>query len=170
MSWTPTQNILDVTRITDNLFAYIEANYEAALIWANPTGNLPPVEKFYKSAVGRVTMVFPSLMLIDKANATSDEQDVLDGEFRLRFEFVIKGGDAEKLVSDAAYYAAALESMLINIESHTLCAAAKTEMFAARDSIETIFDQIGQDKVSASIYYQAFQTEITYRLRASAYL
>jgi len=169
MAWNPSTNIIDVTKITDNLFDYLEANQVDALEWANPDSSLKPIQKFYRSAVGRIMTIFPCLMLLDKANATDNSQDVLEGRFRLQFEGVIKGGDTEELVKNATFYAAALESMLAEVPSEVLTVGAKQITFARNDSLETEYDVISRNPGKANIYFQVFRTEVTYALRTSAY-
>ncbi len=170
MAWNPQTNIIDVTKITDNLFDYLEANQVDALEWANPDSSLQPIKKFYRSAVGRIMSVFPCLMLIEKANATDNSSDVLEGRFRLQFEGVIQGGDSEQLVKDATVYAAALESMISEVPSDVLCAGAKQTLFAFSNSFETEYDAISRSPGKANIYFQVFRTEVTYALQTSAYI
>lgn len=170
MAWEPKQNTLDVTQITENLFAYLEGNQADALEWAKPDGSLKPIEKFYRSTGGRAFPIYPKLMLVDKGNATEDNGDTLEGRFGLTFDVVIKGGDTEQLVQDATYYAAALESMLTNIPTATLIENARGVRTAFNDSLETRYDQMGQHETDKSIYFQRFRTEVVYRLIASAYI
>lgn len=164
--WTPKQNTFDVSRVVENLFDYLEEQQEDALIWADPERNLKPIAKFYPSAVGRVKTIFPSVSLLDKSLETDDSEDMLVGDLRLRFETVIQGGDSDALVKDAESYAAALDTMLANVSSETLCKGSKTpEMEAGNLTRDVRFFVISPG--TNNIYFQVFHTEVTYRLNAS---
>ena len=63
MAWTPAKNVIDLTKVVDNLLAYIKAHQVEALAWANlpSTEVLPPFpdEAIYSNASGRLSTIFP---------------------------------------------------------------------------------------------------------------
>lgn len=171
MGWTPTVKVLDLRHIANNLLAYIEANQADALEWAyeapaTATGFL----KFYKSAKGRLSTIFPCLMILEKGVA-NDLEDAITGVLTIKFEAVIAGADADTLADDAVKYGMALESMLANIPKATLGTADDESplinpMTGGLILLETEYDE------SSSLngtFFQVFQTKASYQLIARGY-
>lgn len=117
MAFEQTVSVINTTDIATDLLGYIADNQEEALARSTPDdyGALKPIQKFYNSAEGRATTVFPMLMIVEEAETGGDEEsDLSEAFYSIRFELRLTGGDGEQLVKDGKYYAHALKTMLNN--------------------------------------------------------
>ena len=74
MPYTPQFNTFDPRAFVDNLLTAIEDQQEDALAWvAGEDEPLPNIAKFYNSAAGRLTTVFPVLMVTNHSAAQKTE-------------------------------------------------------------------------------------------------
>lgn len=168
MSWQPTQQVIDVSPVIDNILAYIAANQGEANTWA--FGNTVDDLHLYPNVTGRTATKFPQLIVIAHRHrgeaGETDNGDVLMITLETLFEVAVSGKDHTQLVIDARKYAHALESMLANITTEDISADIS---HAYVESYETSFDEIGQGGKSASSWLQIFQTRCEFKLIASAY-
>lgn len=172
MTWNPKNNSIDVSKIIDNLFAFLEAEQTEALAFIKGADSidLPDWKKFYKSSAGRITTIFPLLMLIKREAATDFSSDVLSVGLRLTFEALIQGGNKDLIVLQADKYAAALESMLINVPPEVLTANVFNIVDSIESEIETEFDFLRGNRANKpTTFLQGFQTQITYILKGESY-
>lgn len=172
MAWTPTKNVVDLTKIVDNLLNYIEDEQTDALTWANGgTSGLDDFASFYTNASGRLYTKFPSLMVLgqqdDGEEAETDEGDVLVTTLDLIMEVTLSGPNADDLVLTTKVYDLALKSMLANIPAATLTADSKVATHAVIIQLGTKFDVL--NKLSAKVFIQVFQTEVIYKLITRAF-
>lgn len=168
MAWTPRNNIIDLDKITENLFAFITTNQADAILWANNNVALTAFAKLYPSARGRLSTVFPCLMLLKKNVATDFSGDMLQASISLIFEAQIQGGNVDDIVEKAEKYAKAVESMLINIPMATLTTGTFKPQTGDIENIETEYDLLRSNKGN-TVYLQIFQTQIEYSLYGAAF-
>ena len=167
MAWTPQKNVVDLTKIVDNLLAYIEQNDDAALLWANDNAEaLPEFAKLYSNASGRLGTIFPSIMVLTQADEGEESEwqggDVLLTGLQLTFEVTLTGSKADELVLTTKKYERALKSMLVNCPPATLYADSSI-VDAFMKQIGTKFDILRGQK-TANSYLQIFQTTVLYAL------
>lgn len=168
MSWEPTKQVIDLTKLIDNLLAYVEENDADALEWANGS-ELPEFEKFYTNASGRLQTIFPSLMVLTQEGNTELQGDILVMEYQIVLEGTVSGSDPNQLVADTKAYAKAVESILANIPSATLTQGSSPALAQANlVEIQTVLDII-QGRATPSAFLQIFQTRAKYNLYAQTY-
>lgn len=167
MSWAPTNQVVDLTTLIDNWLAYVEANCQDALEWAN--GGSPGLQEFqvlYSNLTGRLQTIFPQHMVIAQTVETDLAGDILIAGWQLVLETAIAGPDADELATNTKRYGRAIESMLSNIPSATLTANSSPTMHAALFELETRYDETQR---STPGFIQVFQTRAVFRLTQSAY-
>ena len=167
----PKNNSVDISKIIGNLFQFLVENQAAELEKVRgELPNLPSFKKLYTSSAGRLSTVFPCLMLVKKEKATDFSQDILSVALRLTFEVSIQGGKTDAIVIQADKYSAALESMLINIPPGVLTDGEFSIVDSIETEIETEFDLMrGNSKTKPTAFLQQFQTQITYILKGESY-
>lgn len=169
MSWNPTQQIINLAPILDNLLGYIADNQGDAHKFANDDDAMDDYT-IYPNATGRLATKFPQLLVLRHGHAgesaETENGDVLVITWRLLFEGAVSGRDTDELVVTARRYAYALESMLANIPTASLSTDI-SHAFLANYSTE--FDQIGQGGKSASSWVQVWQTACEFKLISAAF-
>ena len=160
MSWNPKINVIDLTQVAANIFAFIQANQTDALFWANGGAGLADIAKFYKSEPGRIITTFPCLMLLTKEMA-EDMGDTPAAKVELTFELALSGANTDELVERSVRYDLAVRSMLANIPEMTLTANSKTDAKAYIDSLQSRYAIAGG---TASAFIDAIRIIATYDL------
>lgn len=167
MPWTPTKQVIDLTKLADNLLAYIEAQDAAALTWANGGTALPEFAATYSNATGRLQTIFPSVLILNQQVETDLTGDVLLGGWEVTLEVAISGADADTLATTTKKYGKAIESILSNIPSATLTSGSSPAITAALFELRTLYDQTRQ--LPSMAWVQIFQTRGLYQLIQAAY-
>jgi hypothetical protein len=170
MPWTPTKKVVDLTKIVDNLIAYIRENQTDAHIWAGDfmagmavtlngevvTVNGEPVtigesgidlddyQRLYPNAAGRLGSIFPQFIVLNQ-EFTEDEGeteggDILVSKLALTLEVAVTGPDADRLVLATKAHDLALRSMLKNIPSATLTGDSNQTIHGDCTALQTVFD------------------------------
>jgi hypothetical protein len=168
VSWSPRNNIIDLDKIVENLFAFMTTNQTDAILWANNNVALTAFAKLYPSARGRLSTVFPCLMLLKKNIVTDFSGDLVQASISLIFEAQIQGGNVDVIVEKAEKYAKAVESMLINIPMKDLTNGALNLQSGDIENIETEYDLLRSNKGN-TVYLQVFQTQIEYIIYGAAF-
>lgn len=166
MAWSPILNVVDESLPIDNLVAYLSANAEDAIVWANgDLENLETFKRVYKSATGRLADIFPQLMVTTSSSA-EELRGALEAAVAFTLEGTVTGPDLDVLNSNIRVYATAVKSMLLNVPISTLFAGGSNHFAGWTDSLETDFD-VGFGNKAASSFLQIFQIRVTYRVNGS---
>lgn len=175
MTWAPTNKVVDLTKVVDNLLGYIEAQQTDALVWAKDTSDdaLPDFAGIYPNATGRLATKFPQLIVLDQEHLAeagdTDNGDIVRITLALTLEVALTGPDADALVLTTKKYGLALESMLVNIPAATLTADSKATTHGYLAKYQTVYDVVVGYKKEASNWLQIFQTRVEYVLLTGAF-
>jgi hypothetical protein len=168
MPYTPTFNTFDPRAFVENLLTAIEDQQEEALAWvAGEDEPLPNIAKFYNSAAGRLTTVFPVLMVTNHSAAQKTE-DTLEVAMSVDFELMISGGNPDILTSKALDYSYMLTSILQNTRPKSLSTTA-VAFNGYLDTLETEFSVLRGLNGSSSSFLQIVQYRAIWILTASAF-
>ena len=169
MPYTPQFNVFDPRAFADDVLAAIEDQQEDALAWAAGDATpLPNIAKFYNSAAGRLTTVFPSLMITSRNHATSTE-DTLNIAVSLDFELMVSGGNADSVIEKSAVYAYVIESILQNTRPKSFSSNSAISFNGNLDSLETDFGVLRGLNAGGSSFLQITQIRAIWILTASAF-
>jgi len=169
----PTQNTLDVSRVPEKIFEYINEQQEDALAYvlSENDSSLQSIDssRFYYSTIGRILAgTNNSISLIEESFETDDDSDVLVGDLSFRYETSLKGGDGNQLGKDARLFKRALDLMFVNIPEDVLIEDSQTVNISAEKSTpDSRVLLLGE---GTGIYEQRIWTDVVYRFRGSAYL
>lgn len=167
MSYEPALQVMDTRSFAENLLAFIEDNQKAAIEWASDEP-LAPIAKFYASAAGRLTTVFPCLMVTKRSQATTTE-DMLQTAFSIDLELMVSGKDADAVTEASQCYAMAIESLIQNAKVEDLTADSELRIRGTLDTLETDFDVLRGLNASGSHFMQITNFRAVWILSASAY-
>jgi hypothetical protein len=133
MAWQPTLESPDTTKLVPNLLAYIVTHSAAAATWANGGQALPGFAKVWNSAEGRVHKYFPDLMVLSESVNAREAAQGIEIDFELLFELQVVDKGADAVTERAKKYAAAVESMLLNIPPETFMAGTSLSMATVQE-------------------------------------
>jgi hypothetical protein len=168
MAYNPKLAVIDTRQLAENILNFIEDNQEIALEWASlTTEEIKPIAKFYNSAGGRLTTVFPALMVVKRSQATNTD-DMLQTAYALDLELMVSGKDAETVTEKSAVYAMALESLLQNVRIKDFFDDAKVAANGNLDTLETEFDVLRGLNASGSAFLQITSFRAVWILNAGA--
>lgn len=169
-TFKPKLNVIDIRRVVDNIFAHVQTVQADVYSWLGV--DLPPIKKYYTSAAGRLTTIFPALMVLEKQVST-DPGDILAASVALIFEFQVEGPDTDQLVSDGDAYGFCLETMLMNLPPSVFDNPAPAPGFSGHqpfwiDALETKY-VLQQGKKNADAFGYIEQISVAYRLTANIF-
>lgn len=176
MSWTPTEQVFDESPYVDNLLAFIAENDDAALAWATGgnVGELPGFNGLYPNASGRLTTLFPALVVVSQileAPQNLNDGDALIGQYSLTLQMGLSGPNADALALTTKTYAVALASMLMNIDAVSLTDGSLLDVAKIVPlGYRTTYDEIGRGGMTASSWLQITQIRVEYQLISQAFL
>lgn len=164
-AWTPQIQVFDESHIRDLLTAYVQANQTEALIWANNQRGqgLPGFTNFFRSP--RLVTKFPSWTFIS-SDHTAKWNEILTVDYSLLIECALIHGDRDEAARQAVVYAAAVESMLVNVPETTFSAESKIPITSTGMAVETKHAVQGQYKNG---FIEIFQTTVKWEIEASAF-
>ena len=169
MAYTPTLNAFDSRALIDNILGAVETNQEDALVWAVGDQDAPPpIAKFYNNAAGRLTTVFPVLMVTNHSLAVQSE-DTLNAAVSVDLELMVSGGSPEQVTERSLIYAYVIQSILTNTKTKLLAEGSAVPFNGTLDSLETEFSVLRGLNGSASAFFQITQFRAIYIIPASAY-
>jgi len=163
MTYSPQVNVIDATKIRDNLISHLQSNQVEALKWANDGVALPPIKDFHKSP--RLVTVFPALTFLQIEHKAKWE-DILDVDLSVVIEVAIVHGNRDTLADRGPNYSMALESMLVNVPETTFRQDSILTIESTVMNIETAFAVQGKYK---NQFIEVFQTRANWHIEASAW-
>jgi len=167
--WTPKTKTVDAGKLEANIIAFIRANQADALLWANGgTSAVKPFNFLVDNLANQGLPGLPVLMITGKEKQTNRASDLDVSGFSIQFEGIVLGKNADALVVLTEKYAAALESMLINIPDTTLLAGTTEQIIENEPDTSISYGEIGMNEQESALL-QVFTLRVTYTLYASAY-
>jgi hypothetical protein len=168
MSWQPQNQVIDEKKLIDNLLSFFRANQSSALDWAaGGVGALKDFARLHNSATGRVDTVFPVLMISSTRLVTTFDSDLLEAAWFVEIELAVAAARADEATEKSHKYVQAVESMLANIPSGTLCAGSRALQFAALERLSSEFDVLRRRSANEFLQIAVIGAEFT--LRAASY-
>lgn len=167
MSWQPVNKTIEEKPLIDNLLAFMAANQESALEWANGEPGLKAFVKMHNSATGRVDTIFPVLMISSTRLLTDLDGDLLEAVWQIEIEMAVAGPKADAATVLSHKYVQAVESMLANIPGRTLTNDCEAVQIAVLRKLATEFDVLRRR--SANEFLQVAVIGAEWTLRAASY-
>lgn len=168
-TWTAKTKTVNASKLEANIIAFIRANQADALLWANGgTGTIKPFNFLVDNLANQGLPGLPVLMVTGKEKSTDRASDLDQSKFGIQFEGIVLGKNAESLAALTEKYAAALESMLINIPDLTLLSGTTGQMIENEPNTTISYGEIGMNEQESALL-QVFTLRVTYTLYASAY-
>lgn len=167
MAYEPKTKVVDTRGFAENLLSHIAENQLEALEWASDGDGLPKIAKFAASAAGRLSTVFPSLMVTRRSQA-SDTEDMVNTVLTVDLELMVSGRDADTVTSNSAKYAMAVESLIRNAPVQSLTAGGKVHVNGTLETVETDFAVLRGSTAASSQFLQITNFRATWVLGSSA--
>lgn len=160
--WEPQINVVDATKIKNNILTFLAENQVEALKWANGgVSGLDAIKDFHKSP--RTVTRFPSVMVLQIEHDTKWFDTIMQISFSIVFETALIHGKPDILADMAPKYSMALESMLSNVPETTFNADSIIDITSTGMEVKTTFAVQGTYKQQ---FIQVFQTRMDWIIEA----
>ena len=168
MTWTPTQAVLTLRAIPDNLLTYcMDATRQRdALTWAGGGATLRLIKSIAELNADRTLTPYPSIAYTDDDDA-QEFDDIITGVYQCTFVLGSQATTAALALSNARIYDKALRSMMVNCPVATLVSGTG----AARGRIQLTASgflpvKAGNQGKATNDFLQEFQLRVTVVLTA----
>ncbi len=170
-TWTPQTKAVDASRLEANIIAFIRANQADALLWANgggAAGTIKPFNFLVDNLANPSVPGLPVLMVTGKEKRTDRSSDLDRSQFDVQFEGIVLGKNADALTALTEKYAAALESMLVNIPTDTMLAGTSGQIIDNEPDTAISYGEIGLNEQESALL-QVFTLRVSYTMYSSGY-